>query len=116
MGGWGCETNPQPLSRRPNHSDCLTRDYTEAFCITLSRLTIWVNFRHITLFRRNRPNFSPYHAQKPVSQISPHRTLTHSLNQCAWCVPQKSISGVGGLALGTAPYGNGDRTKYRGHR
>ena len=62
------------------------------------------------------PILSLYHVQKPVSQISPHRTLTHSLNQCAWCVPQKSISGVGGLALGTAPYGNGDRTKYRGHR
>ncbi|WP_211571679.1 hypothetical protein, partial [Microcystis aeruginosa] len=29
-----------------------------------------------------------YHAQKRVSQISPHRTLTHSFNQCAWCVPQ----------------------------
>ena len=26
MGGWGCETNLQPLSRRPNHSDCLLRN------------------------------------------------------------------------------------------
>jgi len=78
-----------PLSATGNVS--ITKDYTLTLCITLFRVTIWVNFRHITLFRRNRPNFSPYHAQKPVSQISPHRTLTHSFNQCAWCVPQNLL-------------------------
>jgi hypothetical protein len=91
-----------PLSATGNVS--ITKDYTLTLCITLFRVTIWVNFRHITLFRRNRQNFSPYHAQKLVSQISPHRTLTHSFNQCAWCVPQKSISGAVGATLGSALY------------
>ncbi|TRU66943.1 MAG: hypothetical protein EWV55_10320 [Microcystis viridis Mv_BB_P_19951000_S69] len=28
----------------------------------------------------------------------------HSFNQCAWCVPQKSIGGAVEVALGNAPY------------
>ncbi|MCZ8226433.1 MAG: hypothetical protein O9324_21425 [Microcystis sp. LE19-84.1B] len=46
-------------------------------------------------------------------QLNPpeqHRTLTHSFNKCAWCVPQKSIGGAVGVTLGNAPYKNGDRT------
>ncbi|MFM6551686.1 MAG: hypothetical protein ACKPH1_18690 [Microcystis panniformis] len=48
-----------------------------------------------------------------IPQLNPperHRTLTHSFNQCAWCVPQKSIGGAVGLALGNAPYSDSDRT------
>jgi len=48
----------------------ITIDYTETFCTTLSRVTIWVNFLYITPFRRNRKKLSLYHAQKRVSQIS----------------------------------------------
>ncbi len=29
-------------------------------------------------------------------------------NQCAWCVPQKSIAGAVEVALGNAPYQIGD--------
>ncbi|MCZ8358337.1 MAG: hypothetical protein O9350_10870 [Microcystis sp. LE19-388.1G] len=42
-----------------------------------------------------------------IPQLGPperHRTLTHSFNQCAWCVPQKSIGGAVGATLGNAPY------------
>nr|WP_253860514.1 hypothetical protein [Microcystis aeruginosa] len=35
----------------------------------------------------------------------------HSFNQCAWCVPQKSIGGAVGVILGNAPYKIGDRTE-----
>jgi hypothetical protein len=47
-----------------------TIDYTETFYITLSGVTIWVNFLYVTPFRRNRQKLSLYYAQKPVSQIS----------------------------------------------
>ncbi|TRU26566.1 MAG: hypothetical protein EWV92_22160 [Microcystis aeruginosa Ma_MB_S_20031200_S102] len=50
--------------------------FSETFRITLSRVTIRVNFQHITPFRRNHPNFSLYHAQKPVSQISLLQTIS----------------------------------------
>jgi hypothetical protein len=30
--------------------------------------------------------------------------LNRRFNQCAWCVPQKSIAGAVGVALGNAPY------------
>ncbi|TRT82270.1 MAG: hypothetical protein EWV63_19995 [Microcystis aeruginosa Ma_OC_H_19870700_S124] len=42
-----------------------------------------------------------------IPQLVPperHRTLTHSCNKCAWCVPQKSIGGAVGVTLGNAPY------------
>jgi hypothetical protein len=39
-----------------------------------------------------------------------NRIWYHSFNQCAWCVPQKSISGAVGATLGNAPYKIGDRT------
>jgi hypothetical protein len=67
---------------------------------------------HIHSLSSDKPSpiLSLYHVQKPVSQISPHHTLTHSFNQWAWCVPQKSIAGAVGLALGNAPYQIGDRT------
>ncbi|MBC1197410.1 hypothetical protein H0901_19680 [Microcystis aeruginosa BLCCF158] len=48
-----------------------------------------------------------------IPQLVPperHHTLTHSFNQCAWCVPQKSIGGAVGATLGNAPYKIGDRT------
>ncbi|GCL49554.1 hypothetical protein NIES3804_11090 [Microcystis aeruginosa NIES-3804] len=28
----------------------------------------------------------------------------HRFNECAWCVPQKSIAGAVEVALGNAPY------------
>jgi len=34
-------------------------------------------------------------------------------NQCAWCVPPKSISGAVEVALGNAPYSDSDRTCSR---
>ncbi len=58
------------------------------------------------------PVLSLYHVQKRVSQISPHRTLTHNVNQWAWCVPPKSISGAVEVALGNAPYKIGDRALH----
>ncbi|MCZ8248236.1 hypothetical protein [Microcystis sp. LE19-195.1E] len=45
-----------------------------------------------------------------------HRTLTHSCNQCAWCVPQKSIGGAVGATLGNAPYGDCDRNRLFNQR
>ena len=53
-----------------------TIDYTETFYITLSGVTIWVNFLYVTLFRRNRQKLSLYYAQKPVSQISLLQTIS----------------------------------------
>ncbi|AVQ73276.1 hypothetical protein B5D77_19850 [Microcystis sp. MC19] len=46
----------------------------------------------------------PYTRQRTSRQCLRHRTLTHSFNQCAWCVPQKSISGAAVAILGNAPY------------
>ncbi len=46
----------------------------------------------------------PYTRQRTATQCLWHRTLTHSFNKCAWCVPQKSISGAVGATLGNAPY------------
>ncbi|MFM6572078.1 MAG: hypothetical protein ACKPJE_23275 [Microcystis panniformis] len=46
-----------------------------------------------------------------IPQLDPperHRTLTHSFNQCAWCVPPKSSGGAVGVRLGNAPYQIGD--------
>ncbi|WP_170863660.1 hypothetical protein [Microcystis aeruginosa] len=48
-----------------------------------------------------------------IPQLRPpdqHRTLTHSFNKCAWCVPQKSIGGAVRATLGNAPYSDSDRT------
>jgi len=39
-----------------------------------------------------------------------NRIWYHSFNQCAWCVPQKSIGGAVGATLGNAPYKIGDHT------
>ncbi|TRU26555.1 MAG: hypothetical protein EWV92_22220 [Microcystis aeruginosa Ma_MB_S_20031200_S102] len=30
--------------------------------------------------------------------------MNRRFNQCAWCVPQKSIAGAVGVTLGNAPY------------
>ncbi|WP_219728673.1 hypothetical protein [Microcystis aeruginosa] len=38
-------------------------------------------------------------------------SATPSFNQCAWCVPQKSIAGAVEVTLGNAPYKIGDRTE-----
>ncbi|MEB3122835.1 MAG: hypothetical protein VKL41_16640 [Snowella sp.] len=34
--------------------------------------------------------------------------MNRRFNQCAWCVPQKSIGGAVGAILGNAPYKIGD--------
>ncbi|REJ44372.1 MAG: hypothetical protein DWQ54_02240 [Microcystis flos-aquae TF09] len=44
--------------------------------------------------------------QRTATHCLHHRTLTHSCNQSAWCVPQKSITGAVGTTLGNAPYGD----------
>ncbi|MFM6409201.1 MAG: hypothetical protein ACKPGT_32910, partial [Microcystis sp.] len=36
------------------------------------------------------------------------RNRSYSVNQCAWCVPQKSIGGAVEGTLGNAPYQSGD--------
>ncbi|CCI02419.1 hypothetical protein MICAC_3330002 [Microcystis aeruginosa PCC 9443] len=54
-----------------------------------------------------------------IPQLVPperHRTLTHSFNKCAWCVPQKSISGAVGVTLGNAPYSYSDSDRGGGSR
>ncbi|MCA2524667.1 MULTISPECIES: hypothetical protein [unclassified Microcystis] len=48
--------------------------------------------------------------RRAATQCLRHRTLTHSFNKCAWCVPQKSIAGAVGAILGNAPYKIGDHT------
>ncbi|WP_149039029.1 hypothetical protein [Microcystis aeruginosa] len=50
--------------------------------------------------------------QRTATHCLRHRTLTHSCNQSAWCVPQKSITGAVGATLGNAPYKIGDRTEF----
>ncbi|TRU01238.1 MAG: hypothetical protein EWV61_12765 [Microcystis aeruginosa Ma_AC_P_19900807_S300] len=40
-----------------------------------------------------------------------NRIWYHSCNQCAWCVPQKSIAGAVGATLGNAPYKISDRAE-----
>ena len=54
--------------------------------------------------------------RRSATQCLPHRTLTHSFNKCAWCVPQKSIGGAVGAILGNAPYKIGDRTRLFNQR
>ncbi|TRV43997.1 MAG: hypothetical protein EWV53_18860 [Microcystis panniformis Mp_MB_F_20051200_S9] len=41
-----------------------------------------------------------------------NRIWYHSFNQCAWCVPQKSLAGAVGATLGNAPYSDGEGTAF----
>jgi hypothetical protein len=60
---------------------CLTIDYTETFCITLSSvMMIYGNFRHITPFWNDLKKLSVYYAQKRVSQISVPQTTSFEQN------------------------------------
>ncbi|WP_066029843.1 hypothetical protein [Microcystis aeruginosa] len=57
--------------------------------------------------------------QRTATHCLRHRTLTHSCNQSAWCVPQKLIAGAVGATLGNAPYkiiGEGTAQQCLRHR